>query len=105
MRCAAAALALDRAPRVAEPELLRYATHVADRFALRNDIHLDTRLTEATWDEPSERWRAAAQTGEHWSARYLVMAIGPLSTPNTPAFDGPRKFRRPDLAGYGQLAP
>jgi len=52
-----------------QPELLRYANHVADRFALRNDIRLDTRLTEATWDKPSERWQAAAQTGEHWSAR------------------------------------
>jgi cyclohexanone monooxygenase len=78
-----------------QPELLRYANHVADRFALRNDIRLDTRLTEATWDEPSERWQAAAQTGEHWSARYLVMATGPLSTPNTPAFDGLENFAGP----------
>jgi cation diffusion facilitator CzcD-associated flavoprotein CzcO len=78
-----------------QPELLRYANHVADRFALRNDIRLDTRLTEATWDEPSECWQAAAQTGEHWSARYLVMATGPLSTPNTPAFDGLENFAGP----------
>ena len=78
-----------------QPELLRYANHVADRFALRNDIRLDTRLTEATWDELSERWQAAAQTGEHWSARYLVMATGPLSTPNTPAFDELENFAGP----------
>jgi cation diffusion facilitator CzcD-associated flavoprotein CzcO len=71
-----------------QPELLRYANHVADRFALRNDILFETRLTEATWDEASGRWQAAAETGQRWSARYLVMATGPLSTPNTPAFDG-----------------
>ncbi len=40
-----------------QPELLRYANHVADRFALRNDIRLDTRLTNATWDEASEAVR------------------------------------------------
>ncbi len=78
-----------------QPELLRYANHVADRFALRNDIRLDTRLTEATWDEASACWQAAAQTGERWSARYLVMASGPLSTPNTPAFDGLETFAGP----------
>ena len=78
-----------------QPELLRYANHVADRFALRNDILLDTRLTEATWDEASGRWQAVAQTGERWSARYLVMATGPLSTPNTPAFDGLDTFAGP----------
>jgi cyclohexanone monooxygenase len=75
-----------------QPELLRYANHVADRFGLRNDIRLKTRLTEAAWDEVSQRWQAAADTGQRWSARYLVMATGPLSTPNKPAFDGLETF-------------
>lgn len=71
-----------------QPELLRYANHVADRFALRDDILFETRLTEATWDEAGGQWKATAHTGQRWSARYLVMATGPLSTPNTPAFEG-----------------
>ncbi len=33
----------------------------------------------------------------HWSARFVVMAIGPLSTPNTPAFDGLDSFAGPVL--------
>lgn len=75
-----------------QPELLRYANHVADRFALRDGIRFQTRLVAATWDETSRRWQAAAQTGERWAARFLVMASGPLSTPNTPAFDGLETF-------------
>jgi hypothetical protein len=38
---------------------------------------------------PKARWQAAAQTGEHWSARYLVMAAGPLSSFRP--FTGPDK--------------
>src|SRR5689334_9695158 len=33
-----------------QPELLRYANHVADRFDLRRDIQFNTRVTAATFD-------------------------------------------------------
>ena len=34
-----------------QPEILRYANHVADRFDLRPDIQFDTRVVRATFDE------------------------------------------------------
>src|SRR3954464_16094733 len=34
-----------------QPELLRYINHVADRFDLRRDIQLETRITTAVFDE------------------------------------------------------
>jgi len=79
----------------AQPELLRYANHVADRFGLRDGIQLNTRLTGAVFDETAQRWVAQAESGEAWSARFLVMASGPLSSPNTPAFKGLNTFRGP----------
>ena len=72
----------------AQPELLRYANHVADRFALRDGILLNTRLAGATFDEASQRWQAVAEGGQAWAARFLVMASGPLSSPNQPDFPG-----------------
>ena len=39
-----------------QPEILRYANHVADRFDLRRDIQFDTRVTEARFDEATHRW-------------------------------------------------
>jgi cation diffusion facilitator CzcD-associated flavoprotein CzcO len=75
-----------------QPELLRYANHVADRFALRDGIQLDTRVTGAHFDEAACRWRVFADSGESWSARFLVLASGPLSSPNMPAFDGLDNF-------------
>ena len=75
-----------------QPELLRYANHVADRFALRDGIQLNTRLVSATFDESAQLWRAVAQDGQAWSARFMVMACGPLSTPNTPPIAGLERF-------------
>ena len=72
-----------------QPELLRYANHVADRFGLRDSIRLNTRVTAAHFDDAAERWRVKTEEDERaWTARFLIMASGPLSSPNTPAFEG-----------------
>lgn len=78
-----------------QPELLRYANHVADRFGLRDGILLNTGLEGAAFDEAGNRWLARAKTGQQWSARFLVMASGPLSSPNRPAFKGLDTFKGP----------
>jgi len=80
-----------------QPELLRYANHVADRFGLRDGIQLNTALAGAHFDEDTQRWLAVAKGGQVWSAQFLVMASGPLSTPNKPAFEGLENFSGPVL--------
>ena len=78
-----------------QPELLRYANHVADRFNLRDGILLKTPLSSAAYDETAHRWQATVESGQRWSARFLVMASGPLSSPNRPAFKGLETFKGP----------
>src|SRR3954471_17218853 len=39
-----------------QPEILRYANHVADRFNLRPDIQLDTRVDRASFNESANTW-------------------------------------------------
>ena len=75
-----------------QPEILRYANHVADRFDLRRDIQFGTRVEAAHFDEASARWRARLSTGETLSARFCVMATGCLSAANTPDFPGLASF-------------
>jgi len=77
----------------AQPELLAYANHVADRYALRDGILLNTRIAAAHWDEASQGWQARAEDGRQWAARYMVLATGPLSTPNKPDFPGLQDFK------------
>ena len=67
-----------------QPEILRYINHVADRFDLRRDIQLDTRIRAATYDRTANQWTLRTERGETVTARFCVMASGNLSTPRVP---------------------
>ena len=75
----------------AQPEILRYAQHVADRFDLRRDISFDTRVQSAVFDEGTATWTIATASGITHS-RFLVMAVGCLSSTNLPEFPGRDSF-------------
>ncbi|MEU1984190.1 NAD(P)/FAD-dependent oxidoreductase [Nocardia sp. NPDC019395] len=72
----------------AQPEILAYLEHVADRFELRRDIEFGTRVTDISLDETALTWRVETDTGTAVTARFVVLATGPLSNANTPAIDG-----------------
>jgi cyclohexanone monooxygenase len=76
-----------------QPEILRYMNHVVDRFGLRGDIQLDTRVSAASFDDASGRWRVTTEGGEVFDAQYLVMATGCLSIPQPVKFDGLSEFK------------
>src|SRR3954453_6645744 len=56
----------------AQPEILAYINHVADRFDLRRDIAFDTRVTEAIFDEATSRWTVLTQRGERLNAQFCI---------------------------------
>ena len=96
----------------AQPEILRYIQHVADRFDLRRDIDFNTRVTAARFDEQACRWEIRTSVGEqaatfddaagrwgpvadadgHVSGRFIVMATGALSIPRLPDIPGIENF-------------
>ena len=78
-----------------QPELLAYLNHVADRFDLRRDIELETRVTAATFDESASRWIVTTDRGQRVSAKFCVMATGCLSVPKEPDFPGVENFKGP----------
>ncbi len=75
-----------------QPEILKYINHVADRFDLRRDITLETRVTSAVFDEAANRWLVRTDRGHEVSARFCVMATGCLSTTQQPKFTGLESF-------------
>jgi cyclohexanone monooxygenase len=80
----------------AQPELLKYLNHVADRFDLRRDIALETRVTAAHYDEDSRRWTVTTDKGDEATAKYVVMATGCLSIPKDDAeIPGSDTFKGP----------
>jgi cation diffusion facilitator CzcD-associated flavoprotein CzcO len=76
-----------------QPEILRYLHHVADRFSLRRDIQLGTRVASMRYDKPGNRWLVSTDAGELVSARHCVLAVGNLSSVKRPDFDGLDGFR------------
>jgi cyclohexanone monooxygenase len=76
----------------AQPEILRYVAHVADRFDLRRDIQPGTRVTAAHFNEAESRWDVVTDRGDRVSARFLIMATGCLSKPQMPSLPGLDRF-------------
>jgi cation diffusion facilitator CzcD-associated flavoprotein CzcO len=77
----------------AQPEILRYLNHVADRFDLRKDIMFDTRVNSMVWDNVASVWRVGTERGDIATARYVISGAGNLSVPKAPEFDGVDTFR------------
>ena len=75
-----------------QPEILRYVNHGADRFALRRDIQFETRVTDAHFDEVSNRWTIRTNTGECVSTAFCIMATGCLSSSQVPNYSGLDRF-------------
>ncbi len=71
-----------------QADILAYINHVADRFDLRRDIQLGTRVESAVFDEDAGRWTLATSRGETLSAQFCVMATGCLSTPKQVDVEG-----------------
>src|SRR5258708_38576847 len=62
-----------------QPEILRYANHVADRFDLRRDIRFHTRVERCVFDEATNQWSVATSDGNTVAAQFVVLATGCLS--------------------------
>jgi len=75
-----------------QPEILRYLSHVAERFDLKPDIQLQTRVTAATFDEAADRWTIQTDRGDRVSAQFCVMATGCLSAAKIPDYKGRDSF-------------
>ncbi len=75
-----------------QPEILRYLNYVADKFDLRRDIQLATRITAASFNETTNRWEVDMDDGTSVSAKYFISAVGCLSAANVPNIAGLETF-------------
>ena len=75
-----------------QPETLRYLNYVADKFDLRRDIQFRSRVTAATYQEEARNWAITLEDGSRFHTRFLITAIGPLSTPTLPRIEGRESF-------------
>ncbi|WP_027584287.1 NAD(P)/FAD-dependent oxidoreductase [Bradyrhizobium sp. Ai1a-2] len=76
-----------------QPEILRYANHVADRFNLRSDIQFNTRVDTTAFDETSKLWSVTTSDGKTVTAKFVVLATGCLSNARKPDVKGLDRFK------------
>ncbi|CAN5758799.1 NAD(P)/FAD-dependent oxidoreductase [soil metagenome] len=75
-----------------QPEILRYADHVAERFDLRRHIEFDTKVLSIVLDEQAGRWTVTTDRAGEVSAQFVVTAVGCLSTTKQPEVPGLDRF-------------
>ena len=73
-------------------ETERYLQYVVDKFDLRRHMRFDSRLKSAHWDGETGGWRIATHDGQSYTTRFLLTAIGLLSSPTLPRYEGVEGF-------------
>jgi len=76
-----------------QEEILRYIHHVIERFDLRRHIVFNTRVTGMKRDDGTGLWMLETGGGKRYTARFVVLATGPLSAPKDADFPGIDQFR------------
>lgn len=77
-----------------QPQILKYLEKVADRHDLRKDIQFNTGITAMHFNETTNLWEVHTDTGESYTAKFIVTALGLLSATNIPKIKGLETFQR-----------
>jgi cyclohexanone monooxygenase len=75
------------------PEILAHSRRIAEHFDLYRDALFQTQITELRWDDASSRWRVKTDRGDHFHARFVCMANGPLNRPKLPGVPGIESYQ------------
>lgn len=76
-----------------QPENLRYLNYVVDKFDLRKHMQFDSAVESAVYDEPARGWALTLEDGRRFTCHYLLTAIGLISAPTYPRYEGMDDFR------------
>jgi cation diffusion facilitator CzcD-associated flavoprotein CzcO len=74
-----------------QDEIRAYTLHTARTFGVQAHIRLNTELIKATWENASKRWHLETSAGSY-TAKFLVMACGPMHVPVVPDIKGVDSF-------------
>ena len=75
-----------------QAEILKYLNFCADKLDLRRDIRVNQRVNSALWDAAAECWQVETDAGLRLTSRFLITAVGCLSSANMPDIDGVSAF-------------
>ena len=65
-------------------EIRQYLNHVADRLELKKDIFFSSLVSKCTFQVDENLWHVQVKDGQVYKAKWLVTAVGCLSSANIP---------------------
>ncbi|MEJ2475659.1 MAG: NAD(P)/FAD-dependent oxidoreductase [Desulfobacterales bacterium] len=84
-----------------QSELLAYTNHVIDKFGLRDQARTNQSVTRLTYDQDAYLWQVETESGERYSARFIIDTSGVLANPHIPNIKGAETFEGPIFhSGY-----
>jgi cation diffusion facilitator CzcD-associated flavoprotein CzcO len=78
-----------------QSELLAYTNHIIDKFGLRKQAKTNQTVTRLTYDESACLWHVETESGERYSARFIIDTSGVLANPHIPNIKGAETFEGP----------
>jgi cation diffusion facilitator CzcD-associated flavoprotein CzcO len=76
-----------------QDELQEYTSHVIEKHKLRDKTRTNANVNKVSWQEQEQCWHVELDDGDVLSARFIINASGPLSTPVIPDFKGRDSFK------------
>jgi cation diffusion facilitator CzcD-associated flavoprotein CzcO len=76
-------------------EIWAYLRRCAEKHGVAAHIRYGCAVERMEWDDAAGRWRAATATGETYTARAIVSAMGALHVPSIPEIPGADRFAGP----------
>ena len=73
-------------------EIRKYINFVANKFNLKKDILFNEKVINAEFNENSNNWSLATNTGKQFQAKFVIAAVGCLSNTNIPNIKGLDSF-------------
>ncbi|KAF2211333.1 hypothetical protein CERZMDRAFT_112753 [Cercospora zeae-maydis SCOH1-5] len=79
----------------AQPETLKYAQFLTEKFDLRKYMQFRTRIVSAHWQQDTRSWLLTDGQGHTYTSRFLITAMGIVSAPTLPLIPGIDQFAGP----------
>ena len=76
-----------------QSELLAYTNHIIEKFGLRKKAKTNQTVTSLTYDESTCLWQVETESGESYSARFVIDTSGVLANPHIPDIKGAESFK------------
>lgn len=76
-----------------QAELNEYTNYVIDKYRLREKTETRANVLGMRWNADSCLWEVAVENRGTYTARFVINASGPLSTPVIPPFKGKETFQ------------